>query len=84
MRDHIERKLPLVKVPTLVTRGAKEPIVPMAWAQAATRLLPQGQLAVVPGSPHNANYSAADQLADLVLAFLRKELRSRGGRAHLV
>jgi pimeloyl-ACP methyl ester carboxylesterase len=80
VRDHIERKLPLVKVPTLVTRGAKEPIVPTAWAQAATRLLPQGQFAVVPGSPHNANYSAADPLADLVLAFLRKELRSRGVR----
>lgn len=71
VRDPIESKLPLVKVPTLVTRGAKEPIVPMAWAQAAARLLPRGKLAVVPGSPHNANYSAADHLAELVLEFLR-------------
>jgi pimeloyl-ACP methyl ester carboxylesterase len=74
VRDPIERKLPLVKVPTLVTRGAKEPIVPMAWAQTASRLLPHGELAIVPASPHNANYSAADQLAELVLAFLGKEL----------
>jgi pimeloyl-ACP methyl ester carboxylesterase len=44
----IEHKLPLVTVPTLATRGAKEPIVPMAWAVAASRLLPRGELAVVP------------------------------------
>jgi pimeloyl-ACP methyl ester carboxylesterase len=80
VRDPIESKLPLVKVPTLVTRGAKEPIVPMAWAEEAARLLPRSELAVVPGSPHNANYSAADHLAELVQVFLRKELRSRGVR----
>jgi hypothetical protein len=36
LRDPIEDKLPLVRAPTLVTRGSTEPIVPMAWAQAAT------------------------------------------------
>ena len=41
----------------------------MAWARAATRLLPLGELAVVPG-PHNANYAAAGHLAELFLAFL--------------
>jgi len=80
VRDPIESKLPLVKVPTLVTRGAREPIVPMTWAQEAARLLPHGELAVVRGSPHNANYSAANDLADLVLAFLRRELPSRDVR----
>jgi pimeloyl-ACP methyl ester carboxylesterase len=69
LHDLIEDKLPLVEVPTLVTRGSREPIVPMAWAQTATRLLPLGELAEVPG-PHNANYAAADHLAELVLAFL--------------
>jgi pimeloyl-ACP methyl ester carboxylesterase len=76
VRDPIERKLPLAEVPTLVTRGAREPIVPPAWAQAATRLLPRGELAIVPASPHNANYSAADQLAVLVLAFLRSMVQA--------
>ncbi|HET7519181.1 MAG TPA: alpha/beta hydrolase [Actinomycetes bacterium] len=78
VRDPIESKLPLVKAPTLVARGAKEPIVPMAWAQAAARLLPRGELAVVPGSPHNANYSAADHLAELVLMFLRRQVTRSG------
>jgi pimeloyl-ACP methyl ester carboxylesterase len=71
LRDPIEHKLPLLGVPALVTRGSSEPIVPLAWAQAATRLLRFGELAVVPG-PHNANYGSADHLAELVLAFLRR------------
>ena len=80
LRDPIEHKLPLVTVPTLVTRGSHEPIVPMAWARAATRLLPYGELAIVPASPHNANYHAADQLAELTLAFLRREVSARDGQ----
>jgi pimeloyl-ACP methyl ester carboxylesterase len=67
-------------VPALVTRGSREPIVPMAWAQTATRLLPRGELEVVPG-PHNANYGAADHLAELVLAFLDRRVVARDGHA---
>ena len=51
----------------------------MAWARAATRLLPHGELAVVPG-PHNANYGAADHLAELVLAFLHRRLLAQDGQ----
>jgi pimeloyl-ACP methyl ester carboxylesterase len=79
LRDPIERKLPLIRLPVLVTRGSREPIVPMAWAQAATRLLPLGELAIVPG-PHNANYGAADHLAELVLAFLHRRLLAQDGQ----
>ena len=78
LRDPIEAKLPLVGVPALVTRGAREPIVPRAWAEAAASLLPGGELAEVPG-PHNANYGAATALAGHVLAFLRGRALSRGG-----
>jgi len=52
----------------------------MAWAQAASRLLPLGELAVVPGS-HNANYGAANHLAELVLAFLRRRVLTQDGQA---
>jgi pimeloyl-ACP methyl ester carboxylesterase len=38
LRDPIEDKLPQVKVPVLVTRGSREPIVPPGWAQTATQL----------------------------------------------
>jgi pimeloyl-ACP methyl ester carboxylesterase len=80
LRDPIEAKLPLVRVPVLVTRGSSEPIVPAAWAETATRLLPSGELAVVPG-PHNANYGAADHLAELVLAFLQRRVAAPDGQA---
>jgi pimeloyl-ACP methyl ester carboxylesterase len=81
LRDPIERKLPMVRVPALVTRGSREPIVPLAWAQAATRLLPFGELAMVPG-PHNANYGAAGHLAELVLAFLQQDVLTRDDQTH--
>ena len=73
LRDPIEDKLPLLKIPVLVTRGSKEPIVPKAWAHIVTRLLPLGELAETPG-PHNANYIAADHLSELILAFLHRRI----------
>ena len=80
LRDPIEDKLPLVKVPVLVTRGGREPIVPKAWARAATGLLPLGELAETPG-PHNANYGAADHLGELVLAFLHRRVLTQDDQA---
>jgi pimeloyl-ACP methyl ester carboxylesterase len=78
LRHPIEDRLPHVNVPVLVTRGSREPIVPMRWAATAARLLPLGELAVVPG-PHNANYGAADHLGALVLAFLHRRVLPQGG-----
>jgi pimeloyl-ACP methyl ester carboxylesterase len=74
VRDRIEEKLPAVEVPALVARGGREPIVPARWAAEAARLLPHGELAVIPGSPHNSVYSAADALAPVVTAFLDRVL----------
>jgi pimeloyl-ACP methyl ester carboxylesterase len=68
--DPIEAKLPLVAVPTLVVRGGLDPVVPQRWAETAARLAPLGELVVVPGAPHNVNYSAADRLAPIVCRFL--------------
>jgi hypothetical protein len=51
----------------------------MAWVQAATRLLPLSELAVVPG-PHNAKYGGADDLAELVLAFLHRRVPAQDGQ----
>jgi pimeloyl-ACP methyl ester carboxylesterase len=70
VRDPIEAKLPAVQQPALVVRGGVEPIVPPRWAALAAELLPCGELAVLPGSPHNSVYSAADRLAPVVEAFL--------------
>jgi pimeloyl-ACP methyl ester carboxylesterase len=72
LRDPVEEKLPGVRAPVLVTRGEHEAVTPQAWAEQVARLLPHGELAVVPSSPHDAVYTAADQLAGIALPFLER------------
>jgi pimeloyl-ACP methyl ester carboxylesterase len=72
LRDPIEAKLPGTSVPVLVVRGALDPVVTQPWAEAAARLAPLGELAVISGAPHSLNYSAAEQLARLVRVFLAR------------
>jgi pimeloyl-ACP methyl ester carboxylesterase len=70
LADPIERRLPKVRQPTLVVRGERDRIVPQAWAEEVTRLLPRGRLVVVPGVAHTVNFTAADRLAGAVRCFL--------------
>ncbi len=70
LEDRIEDKLPRVRVPTLVVRGSRDPIVPQRWAEEAAGLLPKGRLAVVRGAAHTANYAAPSEFARVIRAFL--------------
>lgn len=70
--DPIEEKLPRVRVPTLVVRGDRDPIVPQRWAERVARLLPKGRLVVVPGAAHTMNYAAPSELARVVREFVRE------------
>jgi pimeloyl-ACP methyl ester carboxylesterase len=72
LADRIEEKLPLVEARTLVVRGSRDTIVPQAWAEEVARLLPDGELVVVPGSPHCINYSTPGPFANLITSFLRR------------
>jgi pimeloyl-ACP methyl ester carboxylesterase len=72
LRDPIETKLPRLTVPTLVLRGALEPIVTARWAREATALIPDAELVVLSGSPHNAVYVAAESLVAEVLRFVSR------------
>ena len=69
LQDRIEEKLPYVRVPTLVVRGGKDPIVPQRWCEEAVRLLPQGRLVVIPGAGHTVNYNSPVELARVVREF---------------
>ena len=73
VRDPITAKLPLVRQPTLIVRGERDPIVPQRWAEEATRLLPHGRLVVVSGAAHAVNYGAPDALAAAVRDFLAED-----------
>src|SRR5215207_5694144 len=75
LADRIEEKLPHVRVPALVVRGSRDPIVPQRWAEEAARLLPEGWLVVMPGVAHTANYDAPSEFSRVVLAFLDEKGR---------
>lgn len=70
LRDPVEAKLPRLQMPTLVLRGAKEPIAPPRWARQVMELVPDGRRVDIPGAPHNCVYVAADELAAATAAFL--------------
>jgi 2-hydroxy-6-oxonona-2,4-dienedioate hydrolase len=76
--DRIEEKLPRVRVPVLVVRGSKDPIVPQRWAEETVRLLPMGKLAVVPNAPHTVVYDAPLKLASVVEPFLSGDRGAKG------
>jgi pimeloyl-ACP methyl ester carboxylesterase len=75
LRDRIEDKLPHLDVPTLVVRGARDPIAPQRWVEEAARLLPQGRLVVVPGAAHTMNFTSPDALARVVRPFVEQDRR---------
>jgi pimeloyl-ACP methyl ester carboxylesterase len=66
-RHRVETRLPLVRVPALVVRGARDGFVSQRWCEEAARLLPCGRLEVVRHEPHACHYSAPDVVASLVL-----------------
>lgn len=70
LNDHIELKLPLITMPTLFVRGERDPIVPQAWLDEATRRTPGAQQLIVPGAPHALNYSRPYGLVDAISPFL--------------
>jgi pimeloyl-ACP methyl ester carboxylesterase len=78
LEDRIEEKLPHVRVPALVVRGSRDPIVPQRWAEETVRLLPMGKLAVVPNAPHTVVYDAPLKLASVVEPFLSGDRGAKG------
>lgn len=72
VRDRVEEKLPRLRMPALVVRGSRDPVVPRRWAEEVARLLPRGESATVSGAAHAVNYSAASEFARLVLEFLER------------
>jgi 2-hydroxy-6-oxonona-2,4-dienedioate hydrolase len=73
LNDPVEEKLPQVHCPTLVLRGARDPIVPQSWVDLMTRRLPNARQTVIPGGPHVVNYSTPREFARIVRAFVRQE-----------
>lgn len=69
----IEAKLPEVRVPAMLVRGEHDAIAPQAWIDEAARLLRAAPAAVVAGRSHAVHYSAPDEVAEAMRAFLLGE-----------
>ena len=69
--DHrVEERLPHVRLPALVLRGTRDPVVPRAWARWAADLLPQGRLIEVAGAAHIMNFHAPERFARIVRRYV--------------
>jgi pimeloyl-ACP methyl ester carboxylesterase len=71
LHDRPESKLPHVTASTLVVRGSRDVLVPQSWAERIVRLLPEGQLLVLPGLAHTINYTAPAIFINAIRPFLR-------------
>jgi pimeloyl-ACP methyl ester carboxylesterase len=60
--DAIEERLPLLELPTLVVRGAHDPLCPASWGQEAAALL-RTRLVTIAAAGHAAHYSHPQELA---------------------
>ena len=70
LRDESFANYSRMSMPTLVVRGGRDPIAPQGWAKRLAGALPHGQLAVIPGAGHAANFNAPDELVEVTRAFL--------------
>lgn len=71
LNDEIEARLPKVTCPTVIVRGARDPVVPHAWAEELARRLPRGKLIELPRAAHTVNYTVPDDVARVCLELSR-------------
>lgn len=71
LNDRIDEHLARVKVPVLIVRGARDPIVPRRWADRLVRVTPDARLREIPGGAHTLNFSAPLELVRVVEPFIR-------------
>ncbi|MFY1620244.1 alpha/beta fold hydrolase [Micromonospora sp. WMMD736] len=82
VRNAIETDLVRITTPTLVLTGGLDPVVPARWREQVTRLVPDADLAVVPGAAHNVVTTAPTAVADAIRALLSHSPHSRTGERH--
>ena len=69
--DRIEDKLPRIRQPVMIVRGARDPIVSDAWVRYLASCRAGTSVVTIPNAPHAANFSAPDAFASIVAEFAR-------------
>lgn len=68
--DPLMEKLPLVRVPTLVVRGQRDPIAPQRWVEEAARMIPHSRVTTIAGAAHIPNYTTPEPMAAVIEDFV--------------
>lgn len=76
LADHIEEKLPAIAAPAIIVSGARDPVVTVAWAAQAARLVGRSvhgaagaTLSVVPAAAHALPYDDPVSFAAIIDTF---------------
>ena len=75
--DAIEERLPAIQAPSLVLRGAHDPLCPAPWAQQAALLL-RTRLVTIAGAGHAAHFSHPGQVAAEITRLAAETAGARG------
>jgi pimeloyl-ACP methyl ester carboxylesterase len=67
LEHHLETRVPLVGVPMLVIRGARDPLVSRRWATSLAAAAPQGRFVELPGAAHATHHGRPRRVAHLLL-----------------
>jgi pimeloyl-ACP methyl ester carboxylesterase len=70
LRTSYVDRLPALTVPTLILHGADDPLVPVAVAERAHRLIPNSQLEIIPECGHLAPLDQPAAVARALSEFL--------------
>jgi pimeloyl-ACP methyl ester carboxylesterase len=87
LADHVEEKLPLIAVPTLVVCGARDPVVTVRWASEVARLVgierpgaPGATLQCVGDAAHALPFDDPKTFAAIIRNFAAHDVRVAAGK----
>jgi len=72
VKTHFEGRLHELALPTLVIHGRSDPLIPLHWAEAAVRELPEGELAVIEDCGHWPPRERPQAFVDALVSFLER------------
>ncbi|MEW2427701.1 alpha/beta hydrolase [Micromonospora sp. NPDC047644] len=70
VHNAIEADLVQITAPTVVLTGERDPLAPPRWRDQVTRLVPDADVVVVPGAPHNVATTDPLAVADAIRQLL--------------